>query len=350
MRTKQLIMPMPLKRVGRFLFSLPFWVNVLAGGVTLATLLCVAGSLWWVLAMLEHFRLQYCLVLVVALLVRLISRKPWHLRRWTLLWTIPLMLNLGLLLPVFVGPFQNREDAIIDVARRPTLLRVLHATLDHNNPDASKAIEYINQQVPDVVSVLEVTPKSLPQLQAGLAGYQLVIAEPRTNSHGSAWFVSKQPSSPIAIQDSALIHLPSDSDRPILHASITVARKPIDLLCFHAIRPRNASTVKYQQVEFAALAQWSQNLRQNKRLYQIAIGDFNSTPWYGAFRQLLHDSELVNSQDGYGLQPTWPSGLPSLLRLPIDHCLHSRSLVTVGRSVGPNIGSDHLPLLVALRF
>jgi endonuclease/exonuclease/phosphatase (EEP) superfamily protein YafD len=343
-------MPMRLKQASRFLFSLRFWVNVLAGGVTLATLLCIASPLWWVLAMLEHFRLQYSLVLIVALLVGLISRNPWSIKRWSLLWTIPLMLNLGLLLPVFIGPLQNREDAIIDLARRPTLLQVLHATLDRDNPDASKAIEYINQQAPDVVSVLEVTPQSLPQLQAGLAGYQLVIAEPRTNSHGSAWFVSKQPSSPIAIQDSALIHLPSDSDRPILQASITVAGKPIDLLCFHAIRPQNASTVKYQQVEFAALAQWSQNLRQNKRLHTIAIGDFNSTPWYGAFRQLLHNSELVNSQDGFGLQLTWSSSLPSLLRLPIDHCLHSRSFVTVGRSVGPNIGSDHLPLVVALRF
>jgi endonuclease/exonuclease/phosphatase (EEP) superfamily protein YafD len=344
-------MPMRWKQASRFLFSLRFWVNVLAGGVTIATLLCFASPLWWVFAMLEHFRVQYGLVLVVALLIGLITRKPWHIKRWSLLWTIPLIMNAGLLLPAFMGSVQNREDAIIDAAlRRPTLLRVLHATLDRDNSDVSKAIRYINQQAPDIVSLLEITPESLPQIQAGLAGYQLVIAEPRTNSHGSAWFVSKQPSSPIAIQQSKLIHLPSDSDRPLLQASITFAGKPIDLLCFHAIRPQNTPSVNYQQVEFAALAQWSQNLLENQRRHIIAIGDFNSTPWYGPFRQMLHDSQLVSSHNAFGLQPTWPSGLPSLLRLPIDHCLHSRSFATVERIVGPNLGSDHLPLLVALRF
>ncbi|HEY9632598.1 MAG TPA: endonuclease/exonuclease/phosphatase family protein [Coleofasciculaceae cyanobacterium] len=344
-------MPMRLKQAGRFLFSLPFWINILAGGVTLATLLSFASPLWWVFAMLEHFRLQYCLVLVVALLVGLISREPWQIKYWSLLWTIPLIINFGLLLPVFIGAVQNREDGIVGAVRRPTLLRVLHATLDRDNlADVSKAINYINQQAPDIVSLLEITPQSLPELQTGLAGYQVVIAEPRTNSHGSAWFVSKQPSSPITIQESELIHLPSDSDRPLLRATITFAGKPIDLLCFHAIRPRNTSTVNYQQVELAALAQWSQNLLQNKQGNVIVIGDFNSTPWYGPFRRMLHDSELVNSQAGFGLQPSWHSGLPSFLRLPIDHCLHSRSFVTVRRSVGPNIGSDHLPLLVYLRL
>lgn len=343
-------MPMQLKQAGKLLFSLSFWVNVLAGSVAIAMLACYASPFWWVLAMLEHFRSQYCLVLTVALLVGLISRKPWRMTPWSLLWTILLFANASLLLPVFVGSVQSAEDATSVAVRPPTLLRVLHATLNRDNTDITKAIEYINQQAPDIVSLVEVTPQSLPQFQVGLAGYQLVIGEPRTNSHGSAWFVSKQPSSPVTIQQSEVIHLPANSDRPLVRVTIAIAGKTIELLCFHAIRPRDANTVNYQQVEFAALAKWSQNLLQNGQHNIIAIGDFNSTPWYGAFRKLLHDSELINSQNGFGLQPTWHSGLPALLRLPIDHCLHSRSFITVDRSIGPNVGSDHLPLLVALRF
>jgi len=34
--------------------------------------------------------------------------------------------------------------------------------------------------------------------------------------------------------------------------------------------------------------------------------------------------------------------------IPIDHCLHSKSLVTYERIVGKNIGSDHLPLSVKI--
>lgn len=327
---------MQLKQIGKQLGSIQFWVNILAGGAALATALSFVGSWWWIFAMLEHFRPQYCLLLAIALFLDLIDRDPWSSQHFYLLWAIPLAINFSLLLPLFLPSFGHATDSIE--------LRVLHATLDNDNPDVSKAIDYVNNQAPDIVSLLEVTPQSLPQLQAGLTNYQLVIAEPRTTSHGSAWFVSRQPSYPIEVKAAELIHLPPTSERPILQISITYAGKPIDLLCFHAIRPRSTSTVDFQRVEFEALAQWS---RQRQA---IVIGDFNSTPWYGSFRQMLHESGLVNSQNGFGLQPTWHANLPPILRIPIDHCLHSRSIVTVKRSIGSHIGSDHLPLLVTLRI
>ncbi|GET44294.1 endonuclease/exonuclease/phosphatase family protein [Microseira wollei] len=325
---------MQLKQIGKQLGSIQFWVNILAGGAALATAFSFAGSWWWIFAMLEHFRPQYCLLLAIAFFLDLIDRQPGLSQHFYLLWGIPLAINLSLLLPLFLPSFGHATNSIE--------LRVLHATLDNDNPDVSKAIDYVNKQAPDIVSLLEVTPQSLPQLQAGLTNYQLVIAEPRTTSHGSAWFVSRQPSYPIEVKAAELIHLPPTSDRPILQITITYAGKPIDLLCFHAIRPRSASTVDFQRVEFEALAQWS---RQRQA---IVIGDFNSTPWYGSFRQMLHQSGLVNSQNGFGLQPTWHGSLLPILRIPIDHCLHSRSIVTVKRSIGSHIGSDHLPLLVTL--
>ncbi|MFB2979689.1 endonuclease/exonuclease/phosphatase family protein [Microseira sp. BLCC-F43] len=327
---------MQLKQIGKQLGSIQFLVNILAAGAALATALSFVGSWWWIFAMLEHFRPQYCLLLTIALFLDLINRDPWSNQHFYLLWAIPLAINFSLLLPLFLPSFGHATNSIE--------LRVLHATLDNDNPDVSKAIDYVNNQAPDIVSLLEVTPQSLPQLQAGLTNYQLVIAEPRTTSHGSAWFVSRQPSYPIEVKAAELIHLPPTSSRPILQITITYAGKPIDLLCFHAIRPRSASTVDFQRVEFEALAQWS---RQRQA---IVVGDFNSTPWYGSFRQMLHQSGLVNSQNGFGLQPTWHGSLLPILRIPIDHCLHSPSIVTIRRTIGSHIGSDHLPLLVTLRI
>jgi endonuclease/exonuclease/phosphatase (EEP) superfamily protein YafD len=37
-----------------------------------------------------------------------------------------------------------------------------------------------------------------------------------------------------------------------------------------------------------------------------------------------------------------------VLRIPIDHCLVSSELVVLEHTVGPDIGSDHYPLLVTL--
>jgi len=37
-----------------------------------------------------------------------------------------------------------------------------------------------------------------------------------------------------------------------------------------------------------------------------------------------------------------------LLRVPIDHCLVSSELAVVNHEVGPDLGSDHFPVLVTL--
>jgi len=38
--------------------------------------------------------------------------------------------------------------------------------------------------------------------------------------------------------------------------------------------------------------------------------------------------------------------MPGSLRIPLDNCLVSEEVAVAGRRVGPDIGSDHLPLVV----
>ncbi len=314
----------------------------MAAGVAIAGLLGFLSSFWWGFSFLEHPRPQYCLILVIAVLMNgLMGRSPWRWG-WVITWLVILLINLAMIAPILVAQTTPAARAVPD-------LRLLHMTLDHESNDISRAVQFANTQEADLVSVLEVTPQTLPQLAAALTPYQLVKAEPRHNSHGTAWFVARQPHQPIRVIWSEVIHLPSNSDRPLLNLKISLANKIIDLLCFHVIRPRSAETVAYQQVEFAALAEWSQSMLKQGR-DPVAIGDFNNTPWALSFRKLLADSGLNNSQNGFGLQPTWHSSLPTVLQIPIDHCLHSPNLVTTRRQIGPNVGSDHLPLIVDLQF
>jgi endonuclease/exonuclease/phosphatase (EEP) superfamily protein YafD len=331
-----------------------FGIDLLAGVVAIATVLGFFSSIWWGFSFLDYPRPQYCLVLVIALSVGLLSRQRWLVKRWKLLWCIPLLINLCLVDPDLLDLQSSRQhagvDRILDLGRRPNHLRVLHLTLDRDNPELSQAIAYINHEQAQLVSVLEVTPDSLPQLKAKLTGYQLVGAEPRTNSHGSAWFLRQSASQPITVVGTEVIHLPANSDRPLLKATINYGKKTIHLLCFHAIRPQNAGSVTFQQVEFAALSAWSQSVAKENKNQVIVIGDFNSPQWSVPFRAALKDSGLRNSLTGFGWQPTWPSGLPAFARIPIDHCLHSRTFFTSDRHIGPNVGSDHLPLFVELRF
>ena len=294
---------------------------------------------------MEHPRVQYSLILVIALFVSLFTLKK-RINIWTILCSIALSINLILIFPLFIPVNQNSTQAL---NTPPQTIRVIHATLDNKKPDATKAIEYLNKQKTDILFLLEVTPQSLTQLNKGLTNYRLLAAQPEYNSHGIAFFIPEESNKLIQLKTAGFISLPSYNNRALLKARISYNEREIILLCFHVISPRNAETVAYQEIEFDALASWSQKI-QNGKQDLIVIGDFNSTPWYGPFRELVSKSGLRNSQRGFGIQTTWHSVLPPVLRIPIDNCLHSKSLTTIKRFIGDDIGSDHLPLFVELRL
>ncbi len=327
------------------MWLIKFWTNVLAGCAVIATILSLAGRKWWVFALMEHPRVQYSLILVIALFVSLFTSKK-RINIWNILCFIALSLNFILIFPLLIPANQNSNPVI---NTPPQTIRVIHATLNNKKPDVTEAIEYLNKQETDILFLLEVTPPSLMQLKKGLTNYRLIAAQPKYISHGIAWFVPQKQTKPIEIKRFGFISLPKDNNRPLLKARISYGEREIVLLCFHVISPRNAKTVAYQEVEFDAVAKWSQRI-QNGKQDLIIIGDFNSTSWYWPFRKLVRESGLIDSQRGFGIQTTWNSILPPVLRIPIDHCLHSKSLTAIKRFVGDDIGSDHLPLLVELRL
>jgi endonuclease/exonuclease/phosphatase (EEP) superfamily protein YafD len=70
-------------------------------------------------------------------------------------------------------------------------------------------------------------------------------------------------------------------------------------------------------------------------------------PWSQPLRRLTSATGLRSVHDSYGLGGTWPTGIP-LLRVPIDNCLVSEGLIALDRRLGPDVGSDHFPLIVDL--
>jgi len=71
----------------------------------------------------------------------------------------------------------------------------------------------------------------------------------------------------------------------------------------------------------------------------------NGTPWSPFFKDFLLSSGLRDSREGFRLQPTWPTWFPPAW-IPIDHALVSSSVVVHDRRVGPNVGSDHYPVII----
>ena len=82
----------------------------------------------------------------------------------------------------------------------------------------------------------------------------------------------------------------------------------------------------------------------------VLLGDLNATPFSAGVRPLrtvgLRDSLAAGGLWTAGSWPAWPGPL----RIAIDHCWHDPGLVTLARTVGPALGSDHRPLEVALAW
>jgi endonuclease/exonuclease/phosphatase (EEP) superfamily protein YafD len=89
---------------------------------------------------------------------------------------------------------------------------------------------------------------------------------------------------------------------------------------------------------------------------RILVGDFNMTPTSRAHAVLGAELQDAFLEAGWGLGHTYPTSLRSVgfgLPIPlvrIDYIFHSDDLVARRTWVGPNGGSDHLPVAADLAF
>jgi endonuclease/exonuclease/phosphatase (EEP) superfamily protein YafD len=75
----------------------------------------------------------------------------------------------------------------------------------------------------------------------------------------------------------------------------------------------------------------------------IVAGDFNSAPWTFAMRRMAEAGELSLAS---GITGTWPADrLPHPLRLPLDQVYIGPCMTRDSVQHGPQLGSDHLPIV-----
>jgi endonuclease/exonuclease/phosphatase (EEP) superfamily protein YafD len=84
----------------------------------------------------------------------------------------------------------------------------------------------------------------------------------------------------------------------------------------------------------------------------ILGGDFNATPWSFPMRKLDREAGLVRRTHAL---PTWPAGRVTTLSLPwptpvlpIDHIFTTADWRVASLERGPDLGSDHFPLVAIL--
>ncbi|MEN8151448.1 MAG: endonuclease/exonuclease/phosphatase family protein [Planctomycetota bacterium] len=295
--------------------------GLLAGAATIAGFF---GSLWWPLDLLAHFRVQYLLGLALVVAAAALLRRWRSVAIFSLL-AIP---NLVVIAPLYFGPAAGSAERA-----SPTITAML-ANVNTGSGDAGRLLAVIAEYDPDLVVLEEIDGEWADRLAPLEQTHPHVVLRPRWDNFGIGLY-SKRPLA------SAKIVTLGEADVPSVFATLDLEGRLVHVLGTHPVPPGNRQYVLWRDEQLERVAEFVNADRRPLLL----LGDLNVTPWSFHYRRLLDRTGLIDSTRGRGVKPTWPANLP-LLWIPIDHCLHSDDIVIESRETGPDIGSDHYPVIV----
>jgi len=313
----------------RVLRALPgYAVRLVIAATSLAALglaaVCVIS--WvpaWPCVLFEHFRVQYvvlggCMVVATAAL---------RLRGYFDIAAISTLLNaLPVVASLTARPGTETRDGIP--------IRVLVLNVHTENSSFEQVRRLIAAERPDVIGLVEVDRRWIDALAPALTSYSGRIEEPRSDNFGIAFYARGD-------VDGKVLELASPL--PNVIADVSVGASRFSVILTHPLPPMSGAAVQQQQAQFDAVAAQARAAARPA----LVMGDFNATPWSRPFVRLLERSGLCDSRAGFGVQTTFPSS-STLLQIPIDHLLASCSVGVRDRRIGPDVGSDHLPVIVDL--
>ncbi len=294
--------------------SSPVRILLSLWGILALVTICTFWQRPYPMVLISPFRFQLTgALLVFGLPLSVLVRRP---KRWVFT-ALPLAIGMTFL------PYLRTDGT---VAPTQESLTMALANVYSGNSDLTRLKNWVEKEQPDVLGLLEVTEAHRSQIESLPYAYKLI--HPRASNFGLA-LLSRTPPNKIVV-------LEEDTPFP----SILATWPDYRVLLTHPIPPISprARTVGDAQVKrlAATLAHESPSL--------VVIGDLNATGWDARMEPFL-DSGLKEGRLGHGLLPTWPVGRP-YMAIPLDHILLPPGWESKSCRTGPDIGSDHYPLLL----
>ena len=288
----------------------------------LPTLLAFGARRHWILELMTHMRVQYVIAMVPVLAVSLFRRNWWLAAMSGLV----LLFNLWLVAPSWFSGNEPAPDA-------PSS-RVVVANVHTSNRRYDRFLELIREEKPKFFLVVEVDDRWVDALKPLRATYPYSVSKTRSDNFGIALY------SRIPLEDPKVIEL-GDSTLPAIVARLRLNGVMTTVVGIHTLPPSSADYARTRNSQLRALPGLIAELNGPVML----LGDINTSPWSPYFQDLIDSTGLRDSRRGFGVQATWPTSNP-LLRTPIDHAFVSREFTVIDRRIGPDIGSDHFPVII----
>jgi endonuclease/exonuclease/phosphatase (EEP) superfamily protein YafD len=313
-----------MNRLKRLLFTTRL---ALLGIVASAASLLIAWSgltFPWYVEVVGHFQYGYAAAAAVALAVAAAVRRRADVR---------LLLAVGL--PVFALQFASLEGLPRATASANGTLTVVSFNAYFANEDAARLAGYLAAENADLVGIVELGSPMAKGLEAKLASLPHRVLLPGT-VEGLGLF-SRHPVE--------LLHQRTGADAPdawpAIIARVHAPQGPVTVALMHPPPPLRDLAAEHA----AQIADFARRLAAVPGPV-IAMGDLNATPWSAAYRRFRREAGLETAYPSALGPASWPSESPVAL-LPVDHVL-ARGFDVVSGARGPDLGSDHYPVLARL--
>lgn len=277
------------------------------------------------LEMFSHFRLQYFLAAAILAILMFVLRSG----RWAAAMLVLTLINA---VPV-VTWYLSDSDAAESANPR---FKLLQSNVYAHNEDSQALLDLVRSEQADMLFLQEVTGRHSQQLAMLHDDYPYSLNIPREDNFGIA-VLSRRPFDKARVVESPPHKLPT------LVVEVSIYGEPVTFVTTHPSPPLGDAGYDARNIQLANVA----DLVNAQSGARVLVGDLNTTMWGRHYEALVDGTGLVNARRGYGVLPTWPTNMPFAM-IPLDHCLVSKELAVKDIRTGPDIGSDHLPLIVEL--
>jgi endonuclease/exonuclease/phosphatase (EEP) superfamily protein YafD len=214
------------------------------------------------------------------------------------------------------------------------MLKVLTANVRSANNNHAWFLDYVRREQPDVVVVVEAYRYWMQSFESLAPQYRVAGGCALLHECDVVILTTLAPGRdqppPQSARVLASLILPEE-----------LGGATFQVLGLHLSRPKPGATLRPDLDEAIAAA-------QKLGPMDIVAGDFNATPWGAALRRF--DTNVPVARHTRWL-PTWPATLESwdleglVPVAPIDHIYAGESWRLIDIKRGPDIGSDHYPVL-----
>lgn len=297
-----------------------------------AIALPLIGRLAWLGELSSHFVVQYAVAAFILALALMVKNRP-------LLAASALV--IGLLQVIRLVPLWTAPEVptLSGSSERLTIVQ-LNVNIRHQDP--SRVVEWVIAQDPDVVVLIEVTRAWSTPMAALRARYANALVGMPPDGSGIAVF-AKGPQRVLRLESLG------DAWCPVIVLEVPQSSGPssLALIATHLRSPITPSDGAARNRQLSALVR---RIVGGGALQKIVVGDLNITRWSPLYTQLTDVAGVRDGQEGFGLGASWPSPFGRWLGIPIDQTLVSPGIRVVHRTVGPYLGSDHLPVTTTVEF